>query len=110
MRRWSLLLCFVLGCGGGDEPVATDGPADVPIDAEAAVDAPAEIDAAVDAALEVDADIDGAQAVPLPGFGAISGMCGVLTTAELEESELRPHPAAAGTASLPSPEGSVPST
>ncbi len=72
VRRLSFLLCLVLGCGGGDEPAAIDAAAT--IDAELVTDAPDELDAALDAD----------SSVPLPGFGAISGMCGVLTPTELD--------------------------
>jgi hypothetical protein len=40
------------------------------------------VDAAQDA--PVDSPIDAASGVPLPGFGTITGMCGVLTPAELD--------------------------
>lgn len=71
MRRPSLLLaCLVAGCGDGTAPVDVDAAADV--DARD-----------VDAAPAADASPD-AGGVPLAGFGAITGMCGVLTPAELD--------------------------
>ena len=57
MRR--LLLLALLGCGGGS-------------------DAPS-----IDAKVSIDASIDASNAVPLMGFGDISGMCGVLNDPEL---------------------------
>lgn len=66
------------GCDGGSGSEAVDAPAaDAP--ADAAVDAPG-VDAAIDGP-DVDAAIDGGAR---PGFGAITGQCGVLTLAELD--------------------------
>ena len=77
MRRFAILLCFAVGCGG-DDAVVLD--ASEPIDGLGDVDAP-EADAMSDAT--VDAGMD-ATTVPLAGFGTITGMCGVLTPAELD--------------------------
>ncbi|HVV86644.1 MAG TPA: hypothetical protein VHE35_26480 [Kofleriaceae bacterium] len=76
MRSASLVLAAICGaalaaCGGGDD--ASAGP-----DARAAIDAPA-----ADAPASIDAAIDAA-GPPLPGFGAITGQCGVLTQALLD--------------------------
>lgn len=83
MRRLPLaLLALTAACGGTTDP---------PPDASSEFDAPGE-DATPDVdALDVDApDLDGpgplpdaANAVPLPGFGAITGTCGVIDEAVL---------------------------
>lgn len=69
MRRTLVVLGLLLGCG--DDPSPPDA---------TTVDARAPDAAAPDAATAADA----AAGVPLPGFGAISGMCGVLTPAGLD--------------------------
>jgi hypothetical protein len=69
--RWLLLLCCFAGCGsGGDQARADSGTA---ADAETTADAD-----------DTDAAIDASNAVPRPGFGKITGMCGVLTPTELD--------------------------
>lgn len=70
MRRLSLLVSVAAACGGGDDPAQPDGA--VAIDAQVIADA------------GVDAPVDGPGGVPLSGFGAITGMCGVLTPTELD--------------------------
>jgi hypothetical protein len=86
MRRVSVFLGAVLGaCGGPTPPEGQDSAVDAPVvDADEA-DAP-DVD-------PTDGGDDGppgdgpaidAPAVPLAGFGAITGQCGVLTTAELD--------------------------
>lgn len=75
MRRPLMALTLALvGCEGGDPAVRRDAATDPDSDA-----APAAADAAADADLGPDAD----GGLPLPGFGAITGMCGVLGEPEL---------------------------
>jgi hypothetical protein len=69
MRRGLVALALLVGCG--DDPSPPDA---------TTVDAAAADAASPDAAPAPDA----AAAVPLPGFGAISGMCGVLTPEGLD--------------------------
>lgn len=79
MRRATLVLALataVAACGGDDPPA---GPDATTVDA-ALPDAT--VDAAIDAA--IDAAVDAPDGPPLPGFGAITGQCGVLTLAELD--------------------------
>ncbi|MEZ4398511.1 MAG: hypothetical protein R3B06_00725 [Kofleriaceae bacterium] len=75
MQRLAVLFAVLaVACGGDD-----GGPAGVDAAGpDALTDGPS-LDAAVDAP-----PIDGAPAVPVPGFGAIAGQCGVLTLAELD--------------------------
>jgi len=86
MRRsrtvWALLLLAACGDGGASTP--DSAPVDVPVDGavDAAPDA-APIDALrPDAAPDATPDGD-TTAVPLPGFGALTGQCGVLGEPEL---------------------------
>lgn len=73
MRTALLGVLTALAACGGDDAATTDAAAvDAPIH-DTLGDAPMPIDAAVDAA-----------GPPLPGFGAITGQCGVLTLAELD--------------------------
>lgn len=75
MRRPLMALTLALvGCEGSDPTVRRDAATDPDSDA-----APAAADAAADADLGPDAD----GGLPLPGFGAITGMCGVLGEPEL---------------------------
>jgi hypothetical protein len=77
----------------GPEPLAEiAGEADVPPEAEAPPDAAPEADAPADVPADVPApdDADEADAtpgVPLPGFGALSGDCGVIDEAVWASSE-----------------------
>ncbi len=73
MRRLTFLLCLAAGCGGGDDQAQLDGAIAIDADGNDATIDGSSIDAAVDAS-----------SVPLPGFGAITGMCGLLTEAELD--------------------------
>ncbi len=86
MRRVSVFLGAVLAaCGGSTSPEGQDAPAvDAPaVDADEP-DAPdVDIDGGTDAP-DIDAPPIDAPGVPLMGFGAITGQCGVLTTAELD--------------------------
>jgi hypothetical protein len=70
MRLIASTLLFVLACGGGDHQGADDAPT---IDATDALDGS-----------QPDSAPDAPGGLPLPGFGAISGMCGVLTPTELD--------------------------
>ena len=69
------LLTWIAACGGGG---GSGGDSLAPPDA-AAFDARAPADAPTDGAAPVDAD----SAVPLAGFGAVTGMCGVLNDPQL---------------------------
>src|SRR5688572_27922393 len=79
MRRLPMALTLALAACGGDDPAGTPDAATVPDPDAAEPPADAAVDAAVDAGPAPDAD-DG---LPLPGFGAITGMCGVLGEPEL---------------------------
>jgi hypothetical protein len=73
---WATAMTMALAaCGGDDGATAPDARA---IDAAALDAAP---DATIDAAIDAPVDAGGP---PLPGFGAITGMCGVLTLADLD--------------------------
>ena len=69
------LLTWIAACGGG----GSDGGDSLTSPDAAAVDASAAADSSTDGTTPV----DGASDVPLAGFGAISGMCGVLNDPEL---------------------------
>jgi hypothetical protein len=68
MRRGLVVLALLLGCGD---------------DASSPADATT-VDAAPPDASSSDAAFDASAGVPLPGFGAITGMCGVLTPEDLD--------------------------
>ena len=80
MRRIPRVVFGVLAAlaACGDDPPATD------LDAAIEVDAAPGSDAAT-----IDAAATDAPGVPLAGFGAITGMCGVLTPAELDGTSPR---------------------
>lgn len=82
MRRLPHVLLVLAAACGND---TTDPPPDADIDPDAAgFDAPPDIDALEVDAQDVDAAVpDAANAVPLPGFGDITGMCGVIDEAVL---------------------------
>jgi hypothetical protein len=76
-----VLLVLLGGCGSGS-PAATDAGATDATTGDAAVDTAAHDATAHDASGDAAAG-DGAVTFPLAGFGAISGACGVITTADL---------------------------
>jgi hypothetical protein len=79
MRRLLMALPLALAACGGTDPTETPDATSVP-DPDGAIAAPDAETPAPDAAEPApDAD-DG---LPLPGFGAITGMCGILAEAEL---------------------------
>jgi hypothetical protein len=82
--RWGALSLVTLlwACGSGGTQPADGGPADsTPPDAV--------VEGGGADAGATDGSSDGAAAVPLPGFGAISGECGVITTADLTAADPR---------------------
>jgi len=83
-RLWGALALVSLlwACGSSTSQPADSGPAD-----STAPDAVLE-DGSADAAAP-DGSGDGAPSVPLPGFGAISGECGVISTADLTSADPR---------------------
>jgi hypothetical protein len=71
----------------GDTDTDTDSDADTDADADADADTDADADADADSDADADTDADTDTDVPLDGFGAISGECGILDPAELTGPE-----------------------
>lgn len=76
----ALLIVAACGCGSGSPEVADSGAVDTAVDVE--------LDSGPSDAARDGAD-DGGTTVPLAGFGAISGECGVITTADLTSASPR---------------------